>query len=258
MLRNWPILLLATVLVVIIGVSCYTDSSYQDKQDGTGNSSSSVNVAQNETSHSSQETQTTKHPPRGWRKLFVWPEGVAALAIVLTLLFIAWQAMLMRQTILSSEDSSKRELRAYLAVVIGPAFFQDRQTNTVFEADPLLINTGRTPAHKINFTVRAAIKPHPLPSNADLPETGDVGIGETVLGVQQNGTMRGVVEGFQADERVQQIKDGSNEFGLYVWGVVRYHDVFGDEHHTRFCQHIYWDGAGNVRGTYTPGRNDAT
>ena len=63
MLRNWPILLLATVLVVIIGVSCYTDSSYQDKQDGTGNSSSSVNVAQNETSHSSQETQTTKHRP---------------------------------------------------------------------------------------------------------------------------------------------------------------------------------------------------
>ena len=65
MLRNWPILLLATVLVVIIGVSCYTDSSYQDKQDGTGNSSSSVNVAQNETSHSSQETQQSIRPVVG-------------------------------------------------------------------------------------------------------------------------------------------------------------------------------------------------
>ena len=106
--------------------------------------SSSVNVAQNETSHSSQETQTTKHPPRDLAQILVWPEGVAALAIVLTLLFIAWQAMLMRQTILSSEDSSKGESlsrRSHWA-----AFFQDRQTNTVFEADPLLINTRRTPA----------------------------------------------------------------------------------------------------------------
>jgi hypothetical protein len=262
MLRNWPIVLLAAVLVVIIGVSCYTDPSYQDKQKGAGNSSPTAGIAQNETTHSSQETQTTKHPPRGWRKLFVWPEGVTALALFLTLFFIGWQALLMRQTILSSEDSSKRELRAYLAVAIGEALYQERRqaplSDLKFEARPLLLNTGRTPAHNIQFKARAAIFPVPLPKEIGLPETYDLGDANAMLSANQSANMFAVVDGFCGDDEVGVIKDGSAGKGLYVWGLVTYEDIFGISHHTRFCQHVYWTMGGQIRGVYIPGRNDAT
>jgi hypothetical protein len=69
--------------------------------------------------------------------------------------------------------------------------------------------------------------------------------------------MFAVVDGFCADADVQGIKDGAGKQALYVWGLVRYEDVFGDSHYTRFCQHIYWTRTGEARGFYVPGRNDA-
>jgi len=261
MLRNWPIVLLATVLVVIIGVSGYTDPSYQNKQNGAGNSSPTAGITQNETGHSTQETQTTKHPPF-WRKLFVWPEGVTALAILLTLFFIGWQAMLMRQTVVSAEEFSKRELRAYLAVAVGEALYQERRVRPLsdlkFEARPLLINTGRTPAHKIKFKARAAILPVPLPTNTNLPEIHDFDQSDAMLSANQSANMFAVVDGFCEDDEVDVIKDGSSGKGLFVWGLVTYEDVFGISHHTRFCQHVYWTMSGQIRGIYVPGKNVAT
>jgi len=261
MLRNRPIVLLAVVLVVVIGVSGYTDPSYQDKQNGAGNSSPTASVAPNETGQSSQNTQAPKHSPF-WRKVVAWPEGVTALSILLTLFFIAWQAMLMRQTILSSEDSSKRELRAYLAVAIGEALYQERRVRPLsdlrFEARPLLINTGRTPAHKIKFKARAAILPVPLPANTNLPEIHDFDQSDAMLSANQSANMFAVVDGFCGDDEVDVIKDGSSGKGLYVWGLVTYEDIFGISHHTRFCQHVYWTMSGQIRGIYVPGKNDAT
>jgi hypothetical protein len=257
MWRNWPIVVLALALVIVVCVSRYTDPSYQDKQNTADNGSPSASVSPNQAGKGTQDAQAPKSPPFRVR-VFHWPEGVTALGVLLTLFFIGWQAILMRQAVSASDAASRTELRAYLAVVIGAASYQDRETNTVFEADPLLINTGRTPAHRIRFTARAGIKPVPLPSNTDLPETGDIGVGETVLGAQLTGNMRAIVEGYQPDELVQTIKDGNGNIGLLVWGLVTYEDVFGDEHYTRFCQQIYWDGEGKIRGYYTPGRNQAT
>jgi hypothetical protein len=259
MLRNWPIILLAAVLVVIIGVSCYTDPSYQDKQNGAGNSSPTTGVTQTEAGHSSQETQTTKHPPRGWRKLFVWPEGVTALAVLATLFFIGWQAWLTRQAIASADNATKTELRAYLAVVVGSAAFQERlepaRRDLKFEARPLLLNTGRTPASRIRFKARSAILPVPLPDGIDLPVTYDKDPGEGVLGTNQNAQMFATLDGFCQDSEVETIKKGEGS-ALYVWGLVTYDDVFGDTHETLFCQQIYWVGQ-VIHGYYIPNRNHA-
>lgn len=184
------------------------------------------------------------------------------LGVFLTLFFIALQAMLMRQTILSSEDSSKRELRAYLAVAIGEALFQERRvwplSDLKFEARPLLINTGRTPAHKIKFKARAAILPVPLPASTNLPEIHDFDQSDAMLSANQSANMFAVVDGFCGEDEVGVIRDGSSGKGLYVWGLVNYEDVFGISHHTRFCQQVYWTISGQIRGFYVPGRNDAT
>lgn len=200
---------------------------------------------------------------------YATPEGWLFILGVPTLFFVGWQAQATARAARATEasveagrDTSKRQLRAYLAVIIGGAIHQERRekpkSDLMFEASPLLVNTGQTPAHKIRFKARAAIYPIPLPKDLNLPETGDAGIGETVLGVGQNGSMSAMVEGFCQDDEVEAIKGGSGAKGLYVWGIVHYEDVFGESHYTRFCQHIYWDGLNNIRGHYIPGRNEST
>jgi hypothetical protein len=161
-----------------------------------------------------------------------------------------------------SRDTAKRQLRAYLSVVIGEAIYQEKRKAPLdalkFEARPLLLNTGQTPAHKISFKARAAIFPVPLPDEINLPETHDLIEGEGLLGPNQSANMFAVVDSYCEDCEVESIKDGSQGKGLYVWGLVTYKDAFGDSYHTRFCQHIYWTPGGQVRGIYVPRRNDAT
>ena len=222
MKKNLPIILLGIALVAIVAVSCYTDP----------------------------------------RLILAWPEGVTALAVLFTLFFIAWQALLMRQSVSASDEVSKRELRAYLTVVIGGATFQERRDedkggDLKFECLPVLVNTGRTPARNVTFKARAAIMPIPLPQGINLPDAPDEGVGGSILGPQQNANMFAVVDGFCADKDVESIKYAKEGKGLYVWGRVTYEDVFGENHFTRFCQHIYWDLGDNIRGHYIPGRNDA-
>lgn len=221
-MKNLPILLLGTALVTVVAVSCYANP----------------------------------------RAILVWPEGVTALAVLLTLFFIAWQALLMRQSVSASDEVSKRELRAYLTVIIGSGIFQQRRPEAKggdlkFESRPLIINTGRTPARNITHKARAAIMALPLPKGVNLPDAPDEGVGGNILGPQQNAYMRAVVDGFCADKEVDSVKYGTGNKGLYVWGRVTYDDVFGTSHYTQFCQHIYWDLDGTIRGHYIPGRNDA-
>ena len=260
MRRNLPIILLGIALVALVGVSSYTDSQGHDRQNHAENSAHD-GVAQDNLSRSTQEAPTSTQVPI-WRVLLAWPEGVTTLAVLLTLFFIAWQAILMRQSVSGSEEASRRELRAYLTVVIGAALFQERRDeekggDLKFECRPLLVNTGRTPARKVIFKARAAVMPIPLPKGINLPDAPDEDMGGNILGSQQNANMSAVVDGFCADKDVENIKHGIGDKALYVWGRVTYEDVFGEDHFTRFCHHVYWDLNGDVRGHYIPGRNDA-
>jgi hypothetical protein len=231
MRKNLPIILLGIALIVLILVSCFTTSRNLDNT-------------------------------LVWRTVLAWPQGAATVGVLLTLFFIAWQAILMRQSVSAADEASKRELRAYLTVVIGSALFQQRRAQNKggdlkFECRPLLVNNGRTPARKIVFKARAAIMPIPLPKETNLPDAPDEGIGGNILGAGHNAYMFAVLEGFCADNEVEEIKKGAGTKGLYTWGRITYEDIFGESHFTLFCQHIYWDLDGKVRGHYVPGRNDA-
>jgi hypothetical protein len=243
MRKHVPLVVLAVAFIVIICVSRYTYPS---------------------------------NPTPYLAMLFEWPHGVETLALIATLFVVAWQATLMtehaehfaklaeatqKQTT-GLEDTAKRQLRAYLTVAIGQGIFQQRRSKEEggdlrFGSDPILVNTGETPAKKIRFKARAAILPWPLPKETHLPEGHDDGIGDSIVGGKQNVNMFAVVDGFCPDDEVQSIKDGVGPKGLFVWGRITYEDVFGDTHYTQFCQHIYWLMNGAVMGHYVPGRNDA-
>jgi len=187
--------------------------------------------------------------------MIIWVTLAYTIVSTLALVAIAIQVWLMK-------DTAKRQLRAYLTVTIGSAIYQERRSaedggDLKFESDPHLVNTGQTPARKIQFKARAEILPSPLPVGINLAEGMDEGVGYSMLGPRQNATMTAIVSGFCQDSEVEVIKRGTGAQALYVWGLITYEDVFGDAHHTRFCQRIFWDLKDNVRGHYVPGRNDA-
>ena len=204
-----------------------------------------------------------------WFSFVRWPDGVATWAIILTLYAIAEQtretakaAQATEASVETGKDTAKRELRAYLTATVGDAIYQERRPedqggDLLFECRPLLVNAGQTPARKIQFKARSAILPIPLPKEIHLPEAPDEGVGDSILGPQQNANMFALVDGFRRDDEVEDIKSGVGTKGLYVWGRVTYEDVFGESHYTRFCQRIYWTKDKKVRGHYIPGRNDA-
>jgi hypothetical protein len=146
-------------------------------------------------------------------------------------------------------------MRAYLTVIVGSGVCQDRANNLKFEAKPVLLNAGYTPAHKIRYTAKAAILSFPLPDDFAFP-LPELELGERILGPQQKFEMSAVVDDYCNDIYVDSIKI-ANGRALYIWGVVSYEDIFGESQTTRFCQFLTFPG-NQVVGYYTPAHNDAT
>ena len=63
----------------------------------------------------------------------------------------------------------RQQMRAYLSVRIDGGFYQDRTMGLRFEAKPMLINTGLTPARKVAYVARAAVFQFPLPEDFCFP-----------------------------------------------------------------------------------------
>jgi hypothetical protein len=158
-----------------------------------------------------------------------------------------------------ARETTKRELRAYLTVVVGGAVYQERAKNLKFEAKPVMLNTGRTPAHKVRYRAAAQILTHPLPAEFSFNvETPFVGSG--ILGLGGNFILNAIVPDFVDDTEVPSIKQAADGRFLFVWGEVSYEDVFGQPHWVKFCQRLFWvpgpQGEGIV-GFYDERHNDS-
>lgn len=156
------------------------------------------------------------------------------------------------------ERATTNQMRAYLSVTVGTAVYQDRPNGIRFEGKPVLLNTGQTPAHKVGFKAKAALLPVPLPKDFDFTIDKDFS-GAAVLGPQQNFILSATVDDFVEDSEVEKIKSGNKDKTLYVWGIVKYEDIFGKKHTTEFCQILIWltDGK-TVWGCYTQEHNQAS
>jgi|SRR5579859_929432 len=153
-------------------------------------------------------------------------------------------------------ERTAQQMRAYLTIMVGSASFQERDKNIRFEARPLLINCGHTPAHEVAYKAKAAILPVPLPADFDFPLPQDF-IGSSIVGPQQTNILAAMIDDFLPDAEVAEIKTGQHR-ALYVWGLVTYKDIFDIEQTTRFCQLIYWLTDTNIFGVYISRHNQAT
>lgn len=160
------------------------------------------------------------------------------------------------ESVATVKDRTARQMRAYLTVVIGGATFQEREKNLRFEARPLLVNTGNTPAYDVAYVAEAGIFSVPLPPGAAPQPSADLALLGAVVGPHQNSIMTALVSDFVDDAEVDAVKHGDGK-SLYTWGIVTYKDVFGEQHATIFCQQIFWHPNDQIAGLYIAGRNSA-
>lgn len=150
----------------------------------------------------------------------------------------------------------RKQMRAYLTVIVGGGIPQNRGQNLRFDARPTVLNAGPTPARNVRTLTKSAILPVPLPEDFDQSIATDKEEGGNFIGAHQTAQMMAVVEDYVPDGQVEDIKAGKGP-SMYTWGIVTYEDVFGESHTTTFCHRLTWLSDGNVFGYYIPGRNDA-
>jgi len=160
------------------------------------------------------------------------------------------------RTVISMHSQQSKQMRAYISVDIGDAFYQDRVLNLRFTGRPQMVNNGFTPAHFVGYRAKAALLPVPLPADYTLPEPPKQRFGNSFIAPRGTVQFGQSVDEFCHDEDVIRIKRAEGR-ALYIWGTVTYMDVFRKTHFTNFC-HIYtWLPDGNVWGYYTNEHNDA-
>ena len=164
----------------------------------------------------------------------------------------------------AAEDSVKalRELtgtqsRAYLCVTVGSATYQERQKELKFGADPILINTGHTPARKVTYRAVSEVLPLPLPSDFKFPLPELTASSDMDLAPQQRIDLHAIVRDYVDERDVPGIKNLTLKRALYVWGTVNYEDVFGNKRFTNFCQILLWRPDNTVYGFYNHKHNNA-
>jgi hypothetical protein len=167
----------------------------------------------------------------------------------------AISARMATESVATVRERTAQQMRAYVSVLVGGAVYQEREKNLRFEAKPVIVNAGHTPAHNVGYRARAAVLSVPLPEDFPfaLPEKV---IGAAVLGPQQNVVLSAIVDDYCDDRIVADVKKASGN-ALYAWGEVTYDDVFSERRRTRFCQIMTWLPDGQTWGYYAPVHNDA-
>ena len=164
-------------------------------------------------------------------------------------------------TFWETRETARRELRAYLAVEIAGAVYQETTKGIRFEAKPSLVNRGQTPAYNINYRARADILPYPIPKRMPLPEPEKLREYAAFLARDQGFGLSAFITNMIDDNRVKSVMF-SEKSRLCVWGTIEYRDIFGREHYTNFFHSHYWfrdekSGQYIPLGNYEEWHNDA-
>jgi hypothetical protein len=151
-----------------------------------------------------------------------------------------------------------KQMRAYLSVEGGSAVYQDAHLR--FEAMPVIVNNGLTPAKNVCFKALSDI----LDGSHDPPTIAEIGpliVNDLGMAPRQRLTIRSAVRDRVPDTDVEAIMRGGSR-RLFAWGRVTYEDVYGGRWFTNFFMSYYFlknaDGTFQVGVNYSPAHNDFT
>lgn len=81
---------------------------------------------------------------------------------------IAISAKAAQDSVTTVKERTAAQMRAYLAVVVGNAIYQERDREIRFEGKPLIVNAGFTPAYQVRYRAKSAMLPIPLSASFDF------------------------------------------------------------------------------------------
>jgi hypothetical protein len=151
-----------------------------------------------------------------------------------------------RRLVLGAEDTSRRQLRAYISV--EPKDFRILSSENPLGIMVHLINHGNTPAHDVIDDVVISVQPNPLPAEFEFPYPA-ISVNRTpfVLYPGQPRQLERYGHEPLAVDDLAKLNDG-NKFRVYFFGLIRYVDVFNIYQSTKFC--IFIEGRDFVNARY--------
>lgn len=135
----------------------------------------------------------------------------------------------------------RRQMRAYLSVDPGGIFDQDTTPESRFESQPIIQNTGLTPAYEVEYFARTTLAVFPLPATFDFTLIRGDDAAKSVTTVNPRGHTFMIVTAeayYSAAEKEEYRKPGGRR--LFTYGNVTYRDINDDRHTTNFCFYAIW------------------
>ncbi|HEV8427563.1 MAG TPA: hypothetical protein VGQ41_06595 [Pyrinomonadaceae bacterium] len=133
------------------------------------------------------------------------------------------QAGYMLESLKSTREHTIHTLRAYVNIrLVVPDF----PKQILME----IVNFGQTPAHNVQFAHMIAVKPF-----QEIPEASPESVDWVIPGVPLAPTMsieKPLLLGKISEADMAKLHDP--QYRLFVWGVIRYEDVFYKTRYTRF------------------------
>jgi hypothetical protein len=178
-------------------------------------------------------------------------------------IFFVWQLVMIRKSLADTEaaadaamksaksaessvtlagDTAKLELRAYIAVRSNGLAIRTQGEEFRVEWQTEIKNTGRTPAYFVVPDARMEILPLPLHPDWQLPPDLANRPGDTTINPDDR--QPHIVRGKLSRADYELIRHGSG-WALYVFGRVRYKDIYKVTHYTYFC---WWAARGEADG----------
>jgi len=175
-----------------------------------------------------------------------WPEGITALAIILTLGAVAWQSDETRKaakaaqiavhtanrSLALQEDTAKRQLRAYLVVRNSRLILHE---DGFVEAKIELANCGQTPVHDLRGASLCRFTVYPIRDIMPMPEglrqsQGNIGAGLAYYLLPPGGRH----DGGDREHLIEKLSANGENLVYCANGYFTYSDIFKDSHWLKF------------------------
>ncbi len=166
-------------------------------------------------------------------RLFEDPLTIATIILVLVVVV----------QVRDARQSSNRQLRAY--VLLGTSGDILYSPSTKFAGATFQMhNFGQTPAAHMYYAARMKVLPYPLTQSAFLQFPVDIQVAsaKSKIFLGPNGDAAGNVaseEKFTPAEMNEIFR--AQDFKFYIFGLIKYKDIFGAERTTKFCHSVHGD-----------------
>lgn len=154
-------------------------------------------------------------------------------------------------------DILQKQMRAYLAFDSAVFVQQDRSRDYRFEVRFFIKNFGHTSANSINVNYVLTVLESPILESMDLSLPLQDKQDSAAILPGQAYIFTAILDRLLSDEEISEIKE-TGPRKLFLYGTVKYRDVFENWHYTNFCKFGSWDVKDNFQTVNVQRHNDAT